>query len=164
MAEAAPSLPPLLRLPLALGRPLLRSGASLARPLVLGLLQQALRESGLEAELEVLRGRCLAIEVRDLGIAWRITAGPRGLAPARPTMAADATISGDAAAFLLLASRGEDPDTLFFRRRLAISGDTALGLAVKNLLDAMDPEALPWPLRRLLADLAWVQQRWGAGA
>lgn len=42
------------------------------------------------------------------------------------------TISGNWREFLLLASRQEDPDTLFFRRRLQIDGDTELGLAVKK--------------------------------
>ena len=163
MAETASSLPLMLRLPLALGAPLLRSGAPLAQPLLLGLLQRALRDSGLEGELDMLRERCLAIEVTDLGVGWRLTAGPGGLAAAPARLPADATISGEAAAFLLLMSRREDPDTLFFRRRLAISGDTALGLAVKNLLDALEPEALPWPLRRLLEDLGWVAQRLEAG-
>lgn len=44
----------------------------------------------------------------------------------------------------------EDPDTLFFQRRLLISGETDLGLEVKNLLDAVDPEQLPAVVRELL--------------
>ena len=39
-----------------------------------------------------------------------------------------------------LALRREDPDTLFFTRRLVMTGDTELGLVVKNALDAID-----WP-------------------
>ena len=42
--------------------------------------------------------------------------------------------------FALLVSRQEDPDTLFFQRRLTIEGDTELGLEVKNILDALDHE------------------------
>ena len=34
--------------------------------------------------------------------------------------------------------RQEDPDTLFFHRRLSIEGDTELGLLVKNLLDRIE--------------------------
>jgi predicted lipid carrier protein YhbT len=34
--------------------------------------------------------------------------------------------------------REEDPDTLFFARRLTIEGDTELGLVAKNLLDGID--------------------------
>ncbi len=45
--------------------------------------------------------------------------------------------------FLALALRREDPDTLFFTRRLVMTGDTELGLIVKNLLDAIDWSRLP---------------------
>jgi predicted lipid carrier protein YhbT len=39
---------------------------------------------------------------------------------------------------MLLARRQEDPDTLFFSRRLSMEGDTELGLLVKNTLDAIE--------------------------
>lgn len=41
--------------------------------------------------------------------------------------AVDVCIRGTWRDFLLLASRQEDPDTLFFRRRLVIEGDTDFG-------------------------------------
>ncbi|HLV27960.1 MAG TPA: SCP2 sterol-binding domain-containing protein, partial [Burkholderiaceae bacterium] len=41
-----------------------------------------------------------------------------------------------------LIQRGEDPDTLFFSRRLVMEGDTELGLLVKNTLDALDMDVL----------------------
>ncbi|GAB3554439.1 SCP2 sterol-binding domain-containing protein [Noviherbaspirillum agri] len=50
----------------------------------------------------------------------------------------DLTISASAHDFLLLARRQEDPDTLFFSRRLSMEGDTELGLLVKNTLDAIE--------------------------
>ncbi|MNT73963.1 SCP-2 sterol transfer family protein [compost metagenome] len=66
------------------------------------------------------------------------------------TAKADVTIRGNWREFLLLASRQEDPDTLFFRRRLVIEGDTELGLTLKNLIDSLDPEVLPvWLWRNL---------------
>jgi len=52
--------------------------------------------------------------------------------------AADLTISASAHDFVLLARRKEDPDTLFFNRRLAMQGDTELGLLVKNTIDAIE--------------------------
>jgi predicted lipid carrier protein YhbT len=58
--------------------------------------------------------------------------------PASARSAPDVEVSADAAVFLALALRQEDPDTLFFERRLAVTGDTELGLAVKNALDAVD--------------------------
>ena len=50
----------------------------------------------------------------------------------------DLTIAASAHDFLLLAKRREDPDTLFFCRRLLMEGDTELGLLIKNALDAID--------------------------
>lgn len=52
--------------------------------------------------------------------------------------ASDLTISASAHDFVLLARRQEDPDTLFFSRRLSMEGDTELGLLVKNTLDAIE--------------------------
>ncbi|MCR8913164.1 hypothetical protein FDP08_08605 [Marinobacter panjinensis] len=59
----------------------------------------------------------------------------------------EATIRGSLAAFKTLAERRQDPDQLFFQRRLVIEGDTELGLGLKNLLDSLE-----WDLtiRRLL--------------
>ncbi|MEY2633682.1 MAG: hypothetical protein RIR00_2336 [Pseudomonadota bacterium] len=53
---------------------------------------------------------------------------------------ADVSFRGSLSAYLKLLLRQEDPDTLFFNRQLSIEGDTELGLAVKNLLDAIE-----WP-------------------
>lgn len=48
------------------------------------------------------------------------------------------TISGSLNGFLQLASRRQDPDTLFFRRELNIEGETETGVHIKNLLDALE--------------------------
>lgn len=101
-----------------------------------------------------LAGRRYAIRVKDLGLSLRFTVGPRGFAP--DGGAPDLTVSATARDFLLLLARREDPDTLFFSRRLVSEGDTELGLTVKNLLDALDPEAV---LHRLPAPLARAAQR-----
>ncbi|WP_373316906.1 ubiquinone anaerobic biosynthesis accessory factor UbiT [Chitinolyticbacter albus] len=52
--------------------------------------------------------------------------------------AADCRFIASLADYLHLARRSEDPDTLFFQRRLRIEGDVELGLQLKNLLDATD--------------------------
>ena len=109
-----------------------------------------------------LVGRRYAIRVKDLGLSLRFTVSQRGFAAdtfSRDRGTPDLTISATARDFLLLLGRREDPDTLFFSRRLVSEGDTELGLIVKNLLDALDPETvlckLPAPLahaaRRLMA-------------
>ena len=97
-----------------------------------------------------LVGRRYAIRVKDVGLTLRFSVTRHGFAP--DSGAPDLIISATARDFLLLLTRREDPDTLFFSRRLVSEGDTELGLIVKNLLDALDPEAvlcrLPLPLAR----------------
>jgi len=50
----------------------------------------------------------------------------------------DVRIAGTLVSFWKLASRAEDPDTLFFNRQLTIEGETETGLFVKNMLDSLD--------------------------
>lgn len=111
-----------------------------------------------ELDWQPLIGRRYAIRVKDVGLNLRFTVTPRGFSP--DAGAPDLTISASARDFLLLLSRREDPDTLFFSRRLVSEGDTELGLIVKNLLDALDPEAV---LRRLPRPLAHTARRLMAG-
>ena len=91
--------------------------------------------------------------MRDLGLCWCVTATPGGLRVSRQ-QPADVTFSADANDLILIAAGKEDPDTLFFQRRLRIEGDTELGLYVKNLMDAIDAESMPAPLRMALMQLA----------
>ena len=91
--------------------------------------------------LALLEGKNFLIDVLDTGgrAAFTFRDGlfrPLFKAPETPDLAFRANLS----AFLQLAARQEDPDTLFFNRTLSIEGDTELGLIVKNMLDAME-----WP-------------------
>lgn len=101
-----------------------------------------------ELDWQPLAGRHYAVVVKDLGLELRFTLTPRGFAVDAGTP--DIRFIATARDFLLLLSRREDPDTLFFSRRLVSEGDTELGLIAKNLLDALDPDAvlrgLPTPL------------------
>lgn len=113
-----------------------------------------------EGEFDVLQGRWLRIEVSDLGLAWSLTRAEKGLRLAQHSPV-DVCVRGNWKEFLLLASRQEDPDTLFFRRRLIIEGDTDLGLAIKNLVDSLDPDLMPprlWQLIGWLGTAAKEQQ------
>ncbi|WIO75652.1 SCP2 sterol-binding domain-containing protein [Porticoccaceae bacterium LTM1] len=62
----------------------------------------------------------------------------------------DVQFSAESSDLAQLACKLIDPDTLFFRRRLVIRGDTELGLAIKNLIDDIELTSLPvwaeWPL------------------
>ena len=88
--------------------------------------------------LSPLAGKRLALRITDAGLTLRFKLdGPR-FVPVFDGLAADLTISARARDFIALALREEDPDTLFFSRRLVMEGDTELGLLVKNTLDAIE--------------------------
>lgn len=91
----------------------------------------------------MLEGRSLRIEVADAGLRFDYTWNQRAFRAADHASAApDLTIRADAWDFVQLIQRGEDPDTLFFSRRLVMEGDTELGLLVKNTLDSLDMDVL----------------------
>ncbi|WP_419621752.1 ubiquinone anaerobic biosynthesis accessory factor UbiT [Thiolapillus sp.] len=83
-------------------------------------------------ELDFLQDRVLQIEVMDLALDYRLTLDRGKLAAAAPGSAPDVRFGGRSREFLLLALNEEDPDTLFFQRRLQLEGDTELGLEIKN--------------------------------
>jgi predicted lipid carrier protein YhbT len=85
--------------------------------------------------LTPLRGKVLRLEIAGLGFGPQLTLDFIGLRPAfgKP----DVTVRASLADYAALALRREDPDTLFFTRRLVIEGDTDLGVALKNALDAL---------------------------
>lgn len=85
-----------------------------------------------------LNGKKLRIRVSDAGLSFDFQWNNGRFAACRPQGEPDLTISASAHDFLLLARRQEDPDTLFFSRRLSMEGDTELGLLVKNTLDAIE--------------------------
>ena len=97
--------------------------------------------------MQPLHGKLITIRLSDAGVAYHFTLNPKGLVACRRIREPDLTISASAYDFLMLALRKEDPDTLFFSRRLCMEGDTELGLLVKNTLDAL--ELPPFDLRSL---------------
>ncbi|MDZ4076265.1 MAG: SCP2 sterol-binding domain-containing protein [Hylemonella sp.] len=106
------------------------------------VLNQMLRRGVLPADMSLLAGRHYEIEVRDLGLRLRFTADAAGFRAAAGR-APDLRLSASLADFARMMLREEDPDTLFFHRRLVIEGDTELGLVVKNLLDSVDWSRTP---------------------
>jgi predicted lipid carrier protein YhbT len=101
------------------------------------VLNHGLRGQRLGARLEALDGKSVRLHITDADCFLHLRLQDGRLLPAG-RHCADVTIRGTAEDFLALATRREDPDTLFFHRRLAIEGDTETGLTVKNLLDAFE--------------------------
>ncbi len=110
-----------------------------------------------------LLGKLVRLEITDAGLKLSVRFDGMRFAPASERAPADVTIAATAADFALLALRREDPDTLFFSRRLLIAGDAEAGLVAKNALDSLE---LPgWLLRLfdpqgLLARLRLPGYRW----
>ncbi len=109
----------------------------LVAALNLGLAKQIPADVG-----QLLQKKKLRIHVSDARLtfdfAWK---GQRFVASGTHATT-DLTISANTFDFLQLAQRQEDPDTLFFNRRLSMEGDTELGLVVKNTLDALEMPVL----------------------
>ncbi|USE33896.1 SCP2 domain-containing protein [Endozoicomonas sp. SCSIO W0465] len=112
-----------------------------------------------EGDFDFLEDRCLKIQITDINVSFYISFDGRQLSATTPRRfdvdIHDVEFQGDSKSFLKLASRQEDPDTLFFQRSLMIEGDTELGLGVKNLLDSLELEQLPIPVQKL----AWLGQQ-----
>jgi predicted lipid carrier protein YhbT len=90
------------------------------------------------AALEPLHGKLIGIHVTDAGLRFFFSVGSKGFIARKSGATPDLAFSATAHDFLLLAMRKEDPDTLFFSRRLLVEGDTELGLIAKNTLDAVE--------------------------
>ena len=95
--------------------------------------------------LEPLLGKSVSLEASDLGTRVRVAYDGYRFRSYRGSAPADVTIRSTVSGFLALALRREDADTLFFTRRLVMTGDTEVGLVVKNVLDAIDWPRLPLP-------------------
>ena len=134
------------------------------RLILVQTLNQMLRRGLLPADMTQFAGRHFQLDVLDLGISIRFSADTQRFTAENYLGAPDLRLAANSADYLRMILREEDPDTLFFNRKLQIEGDTALGLATKNLLDCVD-----WRWQRLLPQrlTAWLQtrgHRWHPGA
>ena len=134
------------------------------RLILVQTLNQMLRRGLLPADMNQFAGRHFQLDVLDLGISIRFSADTQRFTAENYPGAPDLRLAANSADYLRMILREEDPDTLFFNRKLQIEGDTALGLATKNLLDCVD-----WRWQRLLPQrlTAWLQtrgHRWHPGA
>lgn len=123
------------------------------------LLQHLLAEQIKEGELDFLIDSWVAVSVPDLQLSFEVSFGEHF--SVRPVTSPKVTFSANSSDLLLVVAGKEDPDTLFFQRRLCIEGDTEFGLEVKNLLLAIDLQRLPLAVQTLLDKLAksmqWLQ-------
>ncbi len=117
-------------------------------------LNVAARLELLPAVLTLLEGRTFTIDVQDVGMQVRFRYEQGRFKPLLRTQPTDLRFAANLADYFKLIRREEDPDTLFFNRKLLIEGDTELGLTVKNLLDSLEPPSLTMLKQRLLGKRA----------
>ncbi len=127
--------------------------------MMLELLKRIFSEALEDGDFAFLEDRWLEVNVRDIGFQSYISFANEKLVVRTDTITPDVSFSGNLNDLILIAARKEDPDTLFFQRRLLIEGDTELGLEVKNLMDSVDFESLPTVLRHGLMTVADFVQK-----
>lgn len=129
-------------LPKPLGALLGRLPAYPGSLLFVAALNLALAKQLASDVTEMLAGKKLRLRVTDAQWAFDFAWKHGRFVATQNAAVADLTIGASAHDFVLLASRKEDPDTLFFNRRLTMEGDTELALLVKNTIDAIETPVL----------------------
>jgi len=140
----APSFPKPLALPLSL------IPARIHSSLLVKMLNLPFAPELADGELDFLNGRVMLAEIKDARLNFKITLRNGQLEAAHSRAPHHLSIAGNVYDFLLLATRREDADTLFFNRRLQLGGDTELGLYVKNFLDSLELEERLGPVLKLM--------------
>ncbi len=119
-------------------RPLLaRVPALWLAPVVERALSHGLVAMRDDPSMQLIVQRRFGLEIEDLGLRWVLQWRDGRVVQAEGP--AEASIRGTLTDLAILAARLEDADTLFFKRHLTLTGDTELGLVLRNLLDR-----LPW--------------------
>ncbi len=141
-------------------RPLLRlAPAPVHSRAIAFFVNRLMRGQSIEPRLTELAGKRFCLHVQDVPLALTFEITAAGLR--RSDLDADVTFRGALRDFASLAARREDPDALFFQRRLAVEGETETGLHLKNLLDGWEYDVpghlravLPAPVARFTEALA----------
>ncbi len=133
----------------------------LQKKLILPALHSVFNEAINEGDFDFLEGKWLKISITDLNLNWLISFTDNQLIMAdnNNTIKEDVSFSASGDDLLLIAGRKQDPDTLFFQRRLKIEGDTELGLEVKNLIDALELDQLPKSIHKFVEYSASLLQQ-----
>lgn len=133
---------------------------SLQKKVMLPALHSVFKEAIEDGDFEFLQKKWLKISITDLNLHWLISFNGEQLIMNEPSSKIeDVSFSATGDDLLLIAGRKQDPDTLFFQRRLKIEGDTELGLEVKNLIDAIELDQLPNSIHKFVEHCANLIQQ-----
>ena len=113
------------------------------------LLNRVFQDFRSGSDMAFLRGKRVQVVIPDIDATYSLLFNSDGrFVPTDQAADAQVRISGNLQTFLLLATRREDAEALFFRRLLRMEGETATGLQLKNFLDALGDPPLPEMLRQ----------------
>jgi predicted lipid carrier protein YhbT len=149
--------------------------ATLPQPLIAGLLRRMTRSlpqryPKLAARLAELKGKRLLIAPEELPYAFLLDF-PEGrlaieLIDPAGTPPTDAQMRGPLRLFYDLVRGGRDGDALFFSRELAVTGDMAAAVTLRNAMDGAGVDLfaefldLPGPLGPVVRGAGAVVDRW----
>lgn len=127
-----------LKLPNALSLILKVMPWSVKRISIQKWMQHSFQTSIDQGELDFFEHHSLNLVVTDIKLRFNIAIANKQFCIGEYQHNADCEFTGDFYNLLLIAAQKRDPDTLFFQRKLMMSGDTQLGLAIKNWLAGLD--------------------------
>lgn len=102
------------------------------------VINHLLEGQSLKTRLQEIDGKSVSVHVLDIPWLMHFHINNGQVRATTDSPATDVTISGKLQGFLQLISGQQDPDTLFFQRKLNVEGDTETGVHIKNLLDALE--------------------------
>lgn len=139
--------------PRIISKPLAILPFQLKANIIARMLKLILVDQQRDGELTALEGHAIGVNVSDLKLTFEVMFS-NDCWQVIPLCSPAVTFTAPSDALLLVAAGKEDPDTLFFQRKLNIEGDTELGLEVKNLMLSIEFDALPSPVRFTIEKLA----------
>ena len=126
---------------------------------LLEALKNVFKEALEDGDFEFLEDKWLKVSIKDMGLSWCISYKNEQLVVADKEVAEDVSFSGNLNDLVLIAGRKEDPDTLFFQRRLSIEGavpDSARAMLAAQVfiriilfLSFLEGYGTKWPHKRL---------------
>lgn len=123
------------------------------------ILQFFLQQAINDGDLDYLSDKVVQIHIHDIAHNITLTLKNNTIKMIGTQQKPDTKISGNLRSFIQLATRKQDPDTLFFQRELSIEGDTELGLTIKNIIDSLEFHHLPFWLHTLINGIQKIESK-----
>lgn len=103
-------------------------------------------------DLDFLERKLATVNIRDLDFSFTVTVYDKKMKVMIPAQISEVTLRTDQQSLLEMLHNEVDPDTLFFQRRLLITGNTELGLYLKNFIDSLELMGrIPAPVMKLIS-------------